>query len=297
MQVLLETPFRKDHSGKRRGENAAPAFSLIELMVVIVMIAIMAALLLPVLSKARLQSAAASCLDNQKQLAAALHMYTEDNADRIVQIADYNTGREIYPAGGFWGGPQPGPSNWANAAQALAAAQAGLRDSNAFYYYCNNTGSYHCPADTRTARVPSPDNPNGWAYDSYSRTQNLGGEPDFDYWGAKATYTKMSAILQPGATFSLIEAADWHGYNVGTWAVFWSDDGFEWEDPPALSHLRNSSVGFADGHAILHKWNDPAIVAAGQGAAQGHSESSWTGATRGLDYSFVYGGYLFPGHP
>ncbi len=275
---------------------AAGAFSFVELLVVIVIIGIMAVLLLPVLAKAREQSAGAACLDNQKQIATALHMYAEDNADRIVQMADYASGQEIFPAGGFWGGPRPGPAVWSNAAVALQAVQTGLRSSNAFYFYCNNLGAYHCPADLRAAHAPFPDNPNGWAYDSYARTQNLGGEPRFDYWGAGDTYRKLSAIVRPAATFSMMEGADWHGYNVGTWAVFWSEKGFAWAGPPAMSHVSASSVGFADGHAILHKWANPAIVAAGQRAAQGRDVSDWAGPIDGTDYSFIYNGYLFPGH-
>ncbi len=301
MQALLKRPGTKE-GFSRRGEGmsiraTAAAFTMVELMVVIVIIAIMAVLLLPALSKARLQSAAAACLGNQKQLAAALHMYTEDNSDRIVQMADYTTGRDIYPAGGFWGGPIPDPTHWNGPSNALAAVQTGLTTSNALYFYCNNVGSYHCPGDTRGARFPSPNKPNGWAYDSYSRTQNLGGEPYLNYWGAKATYTKMSAIRQPSATFSMMEGADWRGYNVGTWVVLWSADGFQWVDPPAVSHLNVSSVGFADGHALLHKWTDPAVIAAGQGAAQGLPESIWAGPTNGPDYFFIYNGYQFPGHP
>jgi prepilin-type N-terminal cleavage/methylation domain-containing protein len=300
MQNWLARSSFEEVSSRRRAQKSPcagrAAFSLIELLTVIVVLGIMAVLLLPVVSKARLQSAEAACLDNQKQLAAALHMYTEDNADRIVQMADYNTGSAIYPAGGYWGGPQSDPSTWGNAGDALAAVQSGLTGSNALFFYCNSLGSYHCPADIRATRQPCHASPNGWAYDSYTRTQNLGGEPYLNYWGARATYTKMSTILRPSSTFSMIEGADWHGYNSGTWVVYWSMDAFEWEDPPAVSHLDASSVGFADGHATLHKWVDPAIIAAGQGAARGHPESAWKGATSGTDYLFVYGGYQFPGH-
>jgi type II secretory pathway pseudopilin PulG len=270
---------------------------LVELLVVVVIIAIMASLLIPVLSKAKQQSAGAKCLDNQKQLAIALHMYAEDNADRIVQTADYLTGEEIYPAGGFWGGPRPSPHLWSNPETALQAVQNGLIASNAFYFYCGNLAIYHCPGDSRTTRSPFLDHPNGWAYDSYARTQNLGGEPHHEFWGAGDTYRKLTAILRPAATFSMMEGADWRGYNVGTWSVFWSEGGFDWQNPPAVSHLRASSVGFADGHAILHKWADPVVVAAGQGAAQGRSEAEWAGPPSGADYNFIYNGYLFPGHP
>jgi type II secretory pathway pseudopilin PulG len=290
----LENASRKPEGHSSR---ARAAFSMAELLVVILIIGIMAALLLPVLSKAKEQSAGAACLDNQKQLAAAQHMYAEDNADRIVQMADYASGQEIYPAGGFWGGPRPGPILWSNVEVAWEGVQTGLRTSNAFYFYCYNVDAYHCPADSRATHAPSPNHPDGWAYDSYARTQNLGGEPQHDFWGAGDTYRKLSTILRPAATFSMMEGADWRGYNVGTWAVYWSEGGFDWQSPPATSHMRASSVGFADGHAILHKWANPAVVAAGQGAAQGRDVSAWVGPVGGADYYFIYNGYLFPSHP
>jgi len=296
MKALLRAPKGEGNSlpGSRRRSEA---FSVTELLVVIVIIAIMAALMMPAISKAKRQATAAACLGNQKQLAGAFHMYTQDNSDRIVQMADYVTGETFYPAGGFWGGPTPGPS-WRNAGDALAAAQSGLRSSNALYFYCNNVGVYHCPGDLRILRNPTTNDPNGWAYDSYSRTQNLGGEPYDNYWGAGATYTKMSAIPQPGATFSMLENADWRGYNVGTWVVNWEGKrGFGWQDPPAIWHVNVCSAGFADGHGELHKWLDSAIVHAGQGAAEGNAESSWNGPAEGPDYQFVYDGYQFPGHP
>ena len=277
-------------------------FTLIELLVVMAVIAVMAALMLPALSKAKRQISASSCLNNQKQMAYAFHMYAQDNSDRVVQMADYVTGDLIWPAGGFWGGPAAAPDTWTSSRNALSAVQTGLASSNALYFYCTAVQSYHCPSDFRMLNNPnvlSPTvlSPTGWGYDSYARSQNIGGQPINNYWGAGATYTKLSVVSLPGTTSAMVEDADWRGYNVGTWAVTWAGDSFAWQSPLALWHGSVSSIAFADSHAELHRWTDPGIVGAGQDDAQGRVDTNWQLPTNGVDYFFVFRGYQFPGHP
>ena len=277
-----------NHGLEPKSPGGRFGFTLIELLVVIAIIAILAAMLLPALAKAKLKATQATCLSNQKQLGLAYLMYANENGDQIVAFA---------VAGGYWGGPNPVPYAGESQTVALQASMDALRTNNPLYQFAPNPGAFHCPGDVRINLPPG----SGWAYDSYSKTQNAGGENFNNYWGAGATYTKLSQMTAAALTFTFIEDADSRGFNQGTWTINWvpanarAASSFTWQDPPAMYHGNVDTFCFGDGHAEYHVWKDGNIIAAGKNAANGGSVAGWTGPTSGPDYDYVHQGYRFPG--
>lgn len=115
-------------------------FTLIELLVVIAIIAVLAALLLPALARAKLKAAQSACLSNERQLTVAGRMFADDNDGNVLCMTD-SSGNIKEWAGGFWGGPG-GPTFFGTVDQMTQQAQAQLMTNNPLYQYAPNPELY-----------------------------------------------------------------------------------------------------------------------------------------------------------
>jgi len=79
------------------GGNAMIAFTLLELLVVMAIIAALAAMLLPVLGRARESGRSAVCISNLRQIGVALQLYVQDNQNRLPVMRDRSAGTNSVP--------------------------------------------------------------------------------------------------------------------------------------------------------------------------------------------------------
>lgn len=255
--------------------NRKNAFTLIELLVVIAIIGLLLAILIPALQYAKVQATAIICMANETGLTKCWVLYTEDNDTEMPGSATYDiTGWQTQhrPPGStnafsvwnFVATPQS-PSPGAVARNDELADEIRGLERGALWSYAESEKLYHCPSDKRYLRLPEGDHIGsaGWGrkggYRSYSIGAPLSGfmEPGVgwasDEW--RVTVFKTGEILTPAQKIVFLEEADGYGYNANTWNVFLNTR-TKWGDPFAIWHNNRSTLGYADGHAEKHQWEE-----------------------------------------
>ena len=230
------------------------AFTLIELLVVIAIIAILMAVLMPALGRAREQGKRAACENNHKQLMLSWSLYADANGDKIV----------CGDAGEY--GQRPGEKYWVLRDYSVTLTRKQKEDAikaGALWPYTQTLKIYHCATGRESAKEVRMYT----IFDAMNCQEWIGTATDREGMGplvkrrstVKRAYERAVFMDDGGA--SPAHMGGWTGYARAP----------RWWDPPPIRHGMGTTLSFVDHHVEFWKWDDPRTIQQGRLGTAGSS--------------------------
>jgi type II secretory pathway pseudopilin PulG len=227
-----------------RGARPLAAFTIVELLVVIAVLAILVAMLLPALGLARERAQLADCSGQMRQLALGWSMFPSDHNGWIMHGMPRNkdevVGNPPFPVGEY--------------AFVLRGDGDDKIEKGVLYPYVLNTDVFVCPSEEAGLQNP----PDRLSDRSYSIIKPMWGEqwdPPNNVIGFARMYEQ---IATPARQLVWMEENDYRSnWNVGSWIL---GPNYNWVDYVAIFHDTFDNLGFADGHIERREWIDPRTI-------------------------------------
>ena len=228
-----------------KGRVVRSAFTLIELLVVISIIAVLMAILMPTLHRAKEQGERAACLNNLKNLQLAWMIYADDNDDKIVcgDSGEYGLRKgQVY-----WV-----QKDWEAGMTVVQKIQA-IRDGG-LYPYTKTEKVYRCPQGVK----------------GETRTYSIADSMNCKEWDTRRKMVTKKSLIKDATNRIVFLDDGGRGFaHMGGWTTYAIEE--KWWDPPPVRHGDGTNFSFVDGHIDYHKWEDLRTIEFGK---RGQASSS-----------------------
>jgi prepilin-type N-terminal cleavage/methylation domain-containing protein/prepilin-type processing-associated H-X9-DG protein len=227
--------------------GARGGFTLVELLVVVAILGVLAAMLVPSLARSKARARGILCLHNTRQLAVGWVMYADDHGQRLP----YNLGGPAARTNVNWAA---GVLDWELTSDNTNVAD--LTQAALGPYFGGAAKVYRCPADAAVSALQSAA---GWGgrVRSYSMNASVGDAGELSRSGVNtnnpgyAQFFKLTSIPGPAGIFVFL---DEHPDSISDGYFVNQSYEPEWLRLPASWHNGGAAFAFADGHAEAHQW-------------------------------------------